>query len=421
MLETTIIGAGPYGLSIAAHFRSRGIPFRIFGRPMDTWVNHMPKGMMLKSDGFASDIFDPDGAFRLKHFCAERGISYADTGTPVSLETFTSYGIAFRERMALELEEKQVVSVGRSGDGFVVGVEDGELVATRRVILAIGITHFEYMPETLSELPVGYASHSARHHEVEVFRGRSVAVIGTGASALDMAGLLHEAGAKVQLIGRSPELKFHSMPTGQPRSWWQTLRHPGSGLGPGWRSRFFSSAPWAFHFLPESLRLEVVQRALGPSGGYFIRNRVVDKVPLLLGYEIQRAEVKDGNAHLHLRSSNGTEKEVVAEHVIAGTGYRVDTERLKFVSPEVRSHIKTVKGSPVLSSNFESSVPGIYFVGVAAASSFGPVMRFAYGAGFAARRLTETMSKELARSHSSVPVASVATGTVNGVDRVLKG
>src|SRR5256885_4248273 len=234
MLNTVIVGAGPYGLSVAAHFRSQGIPFRIFGRPMDTWVNHMPKGMMLKSDGFASDIFDPDGAFKLKQFCSEKGIPYADTGVPVSLDTFSSYGIAFRDRMVPELEEKQVDSVDRTGDGFVVRLEDGEVVPARRVVLAIGITHFEYMPEGLSNLPAQYASHSARHHELERFKGRSVVVIGTGASALDMAGLLHEAGAKVQLVGRSPELKFHSMPSGKPRSWWQTLRHPGSGLGPGW-------------------------------------------------------------------------------------------------------------------------------------------------------------------------------------------
>jgi thioredoxin reductase len=402
---TVIVGAGPYGLSVAAHFRRQGIPFRIFGRPMDTWLHHMPKGMMLKSDGFASDLFDPDGAFKLKQFCSEKSISYADTGVPVSLDTFSSYGLAFRDRMVPELEEKQVTSVDRTEDGFVVGLEDGETVAAQRVVLAVGITHFDYVPEGLSNLPAEYASHSAQHHELEKFNGHSVVVIGTGASALDMAGLLHEAGAKVQLVGRSPELKFHSMPTGTKRSWWQVLRAPGSGLGPGWRSRFFSNAPWAFHFLPESLRLEVVQRALGPSGGYFIRNKIVDKVPLLLGYTIQGSEVRDGKVILHLRSLDGSDKKVETEHVIAATGYRVDVERLKFLSSAIRSSIKTVKGSPVLSSNLESSMPGLYFTGVAAASSFGPVMRFAYGAGFAARRLSQAMAKSADKSSASARVA----------------
>ena len=91
MVETVIIGAGPYGLSIAAHLRNRGIPFRIFGRPMDSWGSHMPRGMFLKSDGFASNIYDPKGEFTLKQYCAERGINYADLGSPVALEAFTKY------------------------------------------------------------------------------------------------------------------------------------------------------------------------------------------------------------------------------------------------------------------------------------------------------------------------------------------
>src|ERR1700675_4809436 len=99
MLEIAIIGAGPYGLSIAAHVRRLGASFRAFGRPMDSWLAHMPKGMMLKSDGFASNIYDPQSAFTLEQFCAERGIEYGHTGVPVKIDTFTNYGLAFRDRM----------------------------------------------------------------------------------------------------------------------------------------------------------------------------------------------------------------------------------------------------------------------------------------------------------------------------------
>src|ERR1700690_2743216 len=153
MLSTAIIGAGPYGLSVAAYLRRSGLPFRIFGRPMDSWLNHMPKGMMLKSDGFASNIYDPDSAFTLGQFCAERGIRYADAGLPVTLETFVAYGLAFKERMLPEFEEKQVVSLNRATEGFVLGLDNGETFTARRVILAVGITHFEYVPGNLANLP----------------------------------------------------------------------------------------------------------------------------------------------------------------------------------------------------------------------------------------------------------------------------
>ncbi len=409
MLETAIIGAGPYGLSIAAHFRRRGIPFRIFGRPMDSWLNHMPKGMMLKSDGFASDIYDPEKAFPLRQFCAERGIKYADTGVPVQLDTFGAYGLAFRDRMVPELEDKLVVAVDRAAGGFSLRLEDGETVQAAKVVLAVGITHFEYVPENLAHLPAEFFSHSARHTEVEPFRGRSVVVIGGGASALDLAGLLREAGADVQLVSRGEELHFHSQPTGKPRSWWKQIRHPQSGLGPGMRSRFYADAPGAFHHLPERFRLYVVGRALGPSGGWFIRDKVIGKLPLHLGCTPQGAEVQNGKVHLKVRAADGSEREIVTEHVIAATGYKVDMERLKFLNPEIRSKIQILSGSPVLSSNFESSVDGLYFGGVAAANSFGPVMRFAFGAGFAARTITSALAKSLAKETASVAVRSMAT------------
>jgi thioredoxin reductase len=409
MLNTAIIGAGPYGLSIAAHFRHRGIAFRIFGRPMDSWLAHMPKGMMLKSDGFASNIYDPESAFTLEQFCAGRGIEYAHTGVPVKIDTFTSYGLAFRDRLVPELEERIVTSIERVPNGFRLQLEDGETFEARNVVLAVGITHFDWIPENLAHLPEEFLTHSARHREVEPFRGRDVVVIGSGASALDLAGLLNEAGANVQLASRRKELVFHSQPTGKPRSAWQQLRHPQSGLGPGMRSRFYSDAPAAFHYLPESLRLKIVRRALGPSGGWFIRDKVIGKMPLHLGCTPQQAKVENGKLHLTLRAEDGGMRELITEHVIAATGYKTDLDRLRFLSPEIRAKIKSLNGTPVLSSNFESSIPGLYFAGVSAANSFGPVMRFAFGAGFAARTLTHALAKSAAREKVAVPVARAAT------------
>jgi cation diffusion facilitator CzcD-associated flavoprotein CzcO len=411
MLNTAIVGAGPYGLSIAAHFRREGIPFRVFGRPMDSWVAHMPKGMMLKSDGFASNIYDPERAFTLRKFCAERGIEYGDTGIPVRLETFNQYGLAFRDRLVPELEDKMVIGVEAMPEGFRLQLEDGETLQARTVVLAVGITHFEYVPVNLAHLSPEFLSHSARHHEVEPFRGHNVVVIGGGGSALDWSGLLKEAGADVQLVSRRKELKFHSQPTGKPRSAWQQIRHPQSGLGPGMRSRFFANAPGWFYLLPERLRVEAVRRSLGPSGGWFIRDKVMGKLPLHLGCTLKSAELQSGRVHLTLRTEDGSEREIVTERVIAATGYKVDVERLQFLSPEIRAKLKSVNRAPVLSSNFESSIPGLYFTGIAAANSFGPVMRFAFGAGFTARTVTGAVKRSTARVRATVPVAKALGAT----------
>ncbi len=411
MLDVAIVGAGPYGLSIAAHLRRTGVSFRIFGRPMDSWLAHMPKGMMLKSDGFASTIDDPDQNFTLKHFCAQRGIEYADIGIPVRLDTFVAFGLAFKERLLPELEDKQVTGIERHADGFMLTLDDNEKVKARKVVLAVGITHFEYLPANLAQLPSQFVSHSFRHNDLEPFRGRRVVVIGGGASAIDLAGLLHEIGAEVQLVARQPELKFHNKPDpNRPRSWWQRLRHPQSGLGPGLSSRFYSEMPHWFHRLPESKRLKIVRTHLGPSGGWFAKEMVVGKVPLVLGYTPERAEVQGDHVRLYLRGADGSQREIDTDHIVGATGYRVDVSRLKFLNPELRSKVKTLEGSPVLSLNFESSVPGLYFVGVAAANSFGPLMRFAYGAGFTARRVTRALAKS--RSHSEAAVSSPAVASL---------
>jgi thioredoxin reductase len=407
MLEIVIVGAGPYGLSIAAHLRSCGLPFRIFGRPMDSWRHHMPKGMMLKSDGFASNIYDPDGAFTLEKFCAQRGIAYHHTEIPVRLDTFASYGQAFRERLLAELEEKTVENIAQLPDGFSVRLDTGEEVRARRVIVAVGITHFPYVPETFADLGAEYISHSYQHHDLEPFRGRHVVVVGGGASAIELAGLLREAGADAHLVARRKALVFHTPPAiGKQRSLWQRIRNPQSGLGPGLKSRFFANYPSLFRLLPAARRLEFVRTALGPSAGWTSRKQVVGRVPLLLGMTPVAAEVVEGKVRLKLRAADGGDHEVTTDYIIAGTGYKVDMNRLNFLSPGIRERIAVEGSSPVLSSTFESSVPGLYFAGLVAANTFGPVMRFAFGAGFAARRIAKAMAKLCVRNAVSTEIAN---------------
>lgn len=369
----------------------------------------MPKGMCLKSDGFASNLYDPRNQFSLQKFCAERGIPYSDTGLPVRLETFCQYGLAFKQRMVPELEDKLVSSIEKIPQGYKLCIDDGEVITARSVVLAVGITHFEYLPEVLANLPAEYLSHSARHNDVQAFKGQNVVVVGAGSSALDWAGLLYEAGINVQLVARRSALKFHGKPTGKPRSLWERVQKPQTGLGPGWRSSFYANAPALFYRLPENLRLEVVKRTLGPSGGWFIRDKVMGKVPLSLGYTIQSADVQGKQVVLRLRGEDGTEKRIPADHVIAATGYKVQIESLKFLSSDIRSRITAVEEAPVLSSDFESSLPGLYFVGISAANSFGPVMRFAYGAEFAARTVSRALAKSLLHEQMPEPSAELMT------------
>jgi cation diffusion facilitator CzcD-associated flavoprotein CzcO len=406
--KVVIVGAGPYGLSIAAHLRAAGVDFQIFGKPMYTWREQMPSGMLLKSDGFASDLSTPESVFTLRHYCAEEGIEYDDTRVPVKLDTFVSYGMAFQKRMVPELDTRLVTLIEEADCGFKLRLEDGETVYASHVVLAVGISHFAYTPPLFRGLGPEFVTHSSQHSDPTLLRGRTVGVIGAGASALDLAGLLKDAGADVSVLARRSAVRFHNPPSPKPPSLWKRLRWPRTGIGPGWRSRFFTDFPALFHRLPEDLRLRIVKRYLGPSAGWTVREKIVGRVAVHTGLTPARAAVRDGQVHLVFTDQSGKTEEHIVDQVITATGYRVDVNRLKFLAPALVEKIKTVEDVPALSVSFESSVPGLYFVGVASAFSFGPLMRFAFGSRYTAIRITRRLAKLQARQ----PVPEVSEAVV---------
>ena len=411
--DVAIIGAGPYGLSIAAHLRAIGVDFRIFGSPMHTWLTHMPKGMRLKSEGFASSLYDPGSTFTLEVYCKEKGITYGRLGRPVPLEVFTAYGLEFQKRFVPNLENKMVESLKRSGDGFQVGLDSGETLNARRVVMAVGLTHYHNFPTELAGLPPSLVSHSSKHSTVDQFRGREIAILGAGASALDLAALLNQAGARVQVLSRKPVIKFHDPPEKLEFSFLDQLRNPITGIGPGWKLFWCANTPLLFRQMPLKFRLDKVKNILGPAPCWFIKEEIIGKVQLIVDVSISEAKVQDGRVSLQLTDSAGIKKSITIDHVIAATGYKVRLHRLAFMDAQLQSAIRSVEDTPVLSSNFQSTVPGLYFVGASAANTFGPLLRFAFGAGFTAQRL----SKHLAKSAVRPPTTAAASPSIKVPDR----
>ncbi len=356
---------------------------------MHFWSQHMPRGMCLKSEGFASDLYDAGHQFTLKAYCEEHGIPYRDIGLPVRIDTFIAYGLEFQRRYVAQLENLQVVSLSRGPAGFELKMEHGEIVSARRVVVAAGILNFAHVPPPLQHLPRERLSHSSEPGALDRFRDRRVAVVGAGASALDMAAALLEAGAKVDLIARRKAIAFHDAPV-EPRSLLQTLKAPRSGLGTGWRSRMCTDAPLVFHAMPSSLRLRVVERHLGPAPCWFTRDAVAGRLPMHLGATITDAQVADERVRLSF--SQGGHSQIEVDHVIAATGYRVDLSRIPFIDENLQKRLNSVASTPVLSRHFESSIRGLYFIGGAAANSFGPLLRFAFGARFAATRVASRLA-----------------------------
>lgn len=388
--QTAIIGAGPYGLSLAAHLGAAGADFRIFGKPMTSWRDNMPVGMMLKSDGFASNLSAPDPESTLKAWCAARGVEYHDELIPVPLSVFVDYSAWFQQRYVPSLEENQVISLAKSKRGFLLTLDTGETLEAANAVLAVGINWFQNVPASLQGLSPELLSHSFGHRELKQFAGKRVLILGAGASAVNAAVMAQEDGVDVALVARVHAVQFHTAPDPDAVSWLRSITHPSSGIGPGWRSFLCSNAPRLFRRMPDALRLRATKRHLGPESGWFMQGKL--HAQQYLGHTLEGAREEGGRAMLITRKE-GERHEIAADHIIAATGFRPDLRRLAFLDDALREQIAHLEHTPRLSDRFETSVPGLYVMGILAANTFGPLMRFMVGAEYVAPRAAAYLQK----------------------------
>jgi FAD-dependent urate hydroxylase len=382
--EVLVIGAGPYGLSISTHLRGRGIDHLIVGRPMDTWRNHMPAGMYLKSEPFGSDMSSPETGYDLAEYSRSERIEGIERGTPLSLERFLDYTDWYIKQLVPDVSDVTVTEIKAENGGFLVTFAEAEPVAARSVVVATGVLPYRYIPAELSGLPSELISHTADHHRFDELRGRRVAIIGAGSSALETAALLHEAGGEVQLVVRCPDSPIWGTKA-LPLTPLVRLRE--NKLCEGWKCPLWNS-PTAFRRLPQSVRAVKARTVLGPLGAWWLRPRVEGVIEILEKTHVRTAEPSGTGVRLLLDGPSRSSLDV--DHVIAGTGFHVDVARLGYLPEELRARIATFSGYPVLTRAGESTVPGLYFVGAPAAFGLGPSMRFIAG--------THNVAAQLARS-----------------------
>ncbi len=362
----------------------------------------MPIGMYLKSEWPASSLSDPEERCTLQQFRPE-----PYDHAPIPIDTFVRYGLSFQQRLVPMVEDVMVTALASRPDGFDIRLANGEVFTAVRVVIATGMSHAEYVPRELAELPEELLSHSGAHHDLSRFKDRDVIVVGAGQSALETAALLNETQARASLVVRESSIAWNATPSSDHRSLWQRVRRPSSPLGSGLRTWFCANAPMAFRHLPQRTRTNMVRgggrrgMVLGPAGGWWLRERVVDRVPTLLGHCVRGATARAGKAVLHVNGSDGRARDLVADHVIAATGYRFSASALPFMSGPMLRDLRCVEDVPVLSSSFESSIPGLYFTGVASAYNFGPVMRFVYGSRYTAERICRHLAGRQVSSRST--------------------
>jgi FAD-dependent urate hydroxylase len=378
--DVVIIGAGPHGLAAAAHLSRVGVEATVFGDPMSFWRDNMPTGMLLRSSWGASSISEYDGPLSLDSYSRTTGI---EPGVPVPVEEFVDYGLWVHKEAVPDVDQRVVTRVQRVGDGFVLTLDDETQMASPRLVVAAGIAPFAHRPNVLKKLPPELASHTGDHSDLSSFRGKEVLVIGAGQSATESAALLHEAGCRAELIMRTDHIDWLHGETYRNMSGpLAPLLYAPTGVGPMGIARLVGF-PDFFRQLPRRVQNRLAYLAVRPRAADWLMDRLSD-VPITFGNSVVGA--RSHGDRLTVTLSDRTTREV--DHLLFGTGYRVDIMKYPFLDPELALGTRKVGGYPVLRPGMESSVPGLHFLGAPAVWSFGPTMRFVSGSWYGAASLT---------------------------------
>lgn len=425
--DTVIVGAGPYGLSTSAYLTGAGVPNQVLGLPMHAWKDFTPPGMLLRSEAFASCLYSPCGGYTVKEYCRRNHMEYKPVGLHLPVEMFVDYGQWFQSELVGHVRPVEVQDLCRKDGYFRLGLSDGSSLVARRVILSLGLKGFGQAPAALRGVPKPYVLHSGDFGDSAWAKGKEIVIVGGGQSAIGLAAAMGASGARVHLLVRGDAVNWSREPRTSSGFASRLLRGR-VGLGRGWDSNnpwllaasyMLSEYPASFHKLSLPQRQKILETSWGPSGAWWLRDRVEGKIDISTRTEVSRAEIRNGRIVLEVDSGNGTSA-ISADHVVLATGFKVDMARHAFLSSELLSALSMIDGSPDLTSNFETSVRDLYVLGPAAAMSFGPALRFIYGARYAAPRVSRHISGRFkqeagrfaAPSHAVTP--ELANGRAGG-------
>jgi pyridine nucleotide-disulfide oxidoreductase len=382
MADVAVVGAGPFGLSVAAHLGARA---RVFGTPLQTWRTRMPPDMLLRSAWEETSLSAPAGRGTIDAWAAAEDEPRRE---PLPLQAFLRYGDWFRRTQVAEVDEHDVAAIEEAGrERLRVTTVAGDALDVRAVVLAVGVTPFPHAPPAFADALGDGVGYAIDHTSFEHLAGRRVLVVGAGQAGLESAGLAARAGASVELVTRSGIRWFADREPHHERGRLGDrlygLAYPAVGYGPPPLNRLVLH-PDLFAALPRRARRALTRRLLRPGGSPWVRSLVEGRVRLSPG--LVPTGLDRANGALRISLSDGSVRE--AEHVLIATGYRFDPGRLGFL----RVPVAVEDGWPVLDRHFRSSDRRVFFVGYPAEGRFGPVSRFVLGCPFTAPRVAAALA-----------------------------
>ena len=385
-LDVAVVGAGPFGLSVAAHLAHKRV--RVFGEPMETWRTRMPPDMRLRSDWEETSLSAPGDRGSIDVWSRAEGEPREE---PIPLQTVLRYSDWFRRTFVPASDPSDVAKVDRAAGRFRVTSVAGDEVDAQTLVVAVGVTPFPYAPPPFDAAMGDGISFAIERQDYSEYRDGRVIVVGGGQGGLEAAAMARRAGADVEVVIRSQLRWFTDREPYRPRGPLQRrlyrLAYPVVGYGPPPLNRL-ALHPDVFAALPARARRRVASRILRAGGSPWVREEVQGRVTVTEGVAVRAVE-RVGD-RIHLRLSDGSARE--ADAVVVSAGFRFALDRMAFLAPAVRAAVEVRDGWPVLDREFRSSDPDLLFVGFAAERRFGPIARFVSGSRFTAHRVGEALA-----------------------------
>ena len=363
--DLLIIGAGPFGLSIAAYAKYLDIDFRIVGKSMEFWKNNMPEGMYLRS-GVDWHI-DPCEIHTFIDFLNSREINQHTTNNPLPLKLYLDYTEWFRLSKGIEPMDSYVTKLDyKEGKlyPFIALLEDGTVIKSKGIVIATGFRYFRYLPEELSSLiPEEKYSHTCELVDFKRFESKDCVILGGRQSAFEWASLIRKEGAnRIYIIHRHKTPEF----TESDWSWVNPLINK-MIEDPDYYLKLSQSDKKAINdrFWQEGrLKLEP-----------WLTGTLYDDRIVIYPESNISSVAMDKNNRIRVQLDN--HKELTADYFIFATGYKVDINRLPFLaSGDVLRKIHTHNGYPKLGSGLQCSLPGLYFTSLPATQDYGAFFGF---------------------------------------------
>lgn len=371
--DVLIIGAGPYGISLAYDLYKRNIHFQIIGKPFSLWFDHLVPGIQLRSDWRASQLYSRDGHLDIDrylrmHYSPQKVYSVKQGRVPSTL--FQDYLRWVLKELPFQVIDEKILELHQDGSEFVAQTSSGGELRARRVVCATGIESHRYLPRELASLPA--VVHGWNTREYGFLKNSRLLVVGGGQSAAEAIACLSDCN-QITWVYRSP-LVFFSEPINLPKPLFDLALRLSA----------------CFYRLPRGASWLLGRRFLESTITPDLKSTVMRESILRLQIDVaDLGLIPGGPERVYSQRLNEA-----FDKVIACTGYHYALSTIRFLSPDLLRRIASRNQVPALNRHYETSLKNLYMVGGIAEPTHGPAQRFMFGC----RDATRTVGAALAGS-----------------------